>query len=146
MMPNPERLIMHVERSSTAQKVRAMIDMAKSEPEMTVRLGDLDADPMLLGVANGVLDLRTGKLLTPSPSLLVTKHCPVPFDPAAKAPILKSIHQTHHAWQTGACKVPSTAGRVHPDRGSNRALLCIPVWPRAQRQNDIRGTAVLATG
>ena len=68
-----------------------MIDMAKSEPKMTVRLCDLDADPMLLGVANGVLDLRTGELLIPSPSLLVTKHCSVPFDPAARAPILKKF-------------------------------------------------------
>jgi putative DNA primase/helicase len=42
-------------------------------------------------VANGVLDLRTGKLLTPSPSLLVTKHCSVPFDPAAKAPTLNAF-------------------------------------------------------
>jgi hypothetical protein len=38
-----------------------MIEMAKSEPGMTARLSDFDDDPMLLGVANGVLDLRTGR-------------------------------------------------------------------------------------
>jgi phage/plasmid-associated DNA primase len=37
--------------------------MAKSEPGMTVQLIDFDDDPLLLGVANGTLNLRTGKLM-----------------------------------------------------------------------------------
>ena len=82
-----KRLMAHVERSSTEQKIHAMVSMAKSETGMTVRLSDLDADPMLLGVANGVLDLRSGKHLTVSPALLVTKRCRVPYDPEAVAPI-----------------------------------------------------------
>lgn len=86
-----KRLMAHVERSSTEQKIHAMISMAKSEPGMTVRLCDLDADPMLLGMVNGVLNLRTGKLLVPSPSLWVTKRCPVPFDPTATAPNLEAF-------------------------------------------------------
>ncbi|MFM0231087.1 phage/plasmid primase, P4 family [Paraburkholderia sediminicola] len=86
-----KRLMAHVERSSSAQKIRDMIEMAKPKPGMTVRLRDLDADPMLLGVANGVLNLRTGNLLPPSPSLLVTKRCPVPFDPGATAPTLDAF-------------------------------------------------------
>jgi len=81
-----KRLMAHVERSSSAQKIQAMTNMAKSEFGMTVRLSELDADPMLLGVANGVLKLRTKELLSPSPSLLVTKRCPVPYDPDATAP------------------------------------------------------------
>lgn len=80
------RFLAHVQRSSSLQKVRAMIGLAKSEPGMTVQLQTLDADPMALGVLNGVLDLRSRKLLTPTPSLLVTKRCPVSFDPTAKAP------------------------------------------------------------
>jgi putative DNA primase/helicase len=93
---NPEdtkvkRQMKHVDQSSTEQKICAMINMAKSEPGMTVRLSDLDADTMMLGVTNGVLDLRTGTLLRPSPSMLVTKRCPVPFDPSATAPILEAF-------------------------------------------------------
>ena len=80
-------LIAHSIRSSTAQKIQAMVTMAKSESGMTVRLSALDADPMLLGVANGVLDLQTIRLLQPSSSLLVTKRCPVPYDLGATAPI-----------------------------------------------------------
>lgn len=83
--PKTKRLMAHVERSSTAPKIAAMIQMAKSESGMTVQLHKLDADPMLIGVANGVLDLRRGQLLAPSPDLLITKRCAVPYDPTAAA-------------------------------------------------------------
>lgn len=88
-----KRLMAHVERSSTAPKIDAMIKMAKSEPGMTVRLSELDADPMLLGVSNGVLDLRKRQLLAPAPGLRVTKRCPVPFDPEATAPNFEAFIQ-----------------------------------------------------
>ena len=53
---------------------------------MSRRLGDFDSDPHLLGVANGVVDLRRGTLLPVSPQLLVSKRCNVTFDPAAVCP------------------------------------------------------------
>ncbi len=84
--PKTKRLMAHVERTSKAQNLRAMVEMAKSEDGMTVRLGDFDADPMHLGVQNGVLDLRTGKLFPISPTLLVSKRCNVSFDPSATCP------------------------------------------------------------
>jgi putative DNA primase/helicase len=80
------KLLRHIEYSSRAPNLRAMIDMAKSEPGMTRRAGEFDADPMLLGLCNGVLDLRTGQLRTPSPDLLVSKRCNVAYDPAAPCP------------------------------------------------------------
>ena len=80
-------LFKHLQRSSDARSIRAMIEMAKSEPGMTRRLVDFDADPMSLGVGNGVLDLRCGKLLLVSPDILVTKRCGVEFDPAATCPL-----------------------------------------------------------
>lgn len=83
-----KRLMAHVERSSTEQKIHAMINMAKSEPAMTVRLSEVDADHMLLGVPNGVIDLHTQELIPTTPEILVTKRCSVPFDPAATAPRL----------------------------------------------------------
>ncbi|CAE6878762.1 phage/plasmid primase, P4 family [Paraburkholderia domus] len=85
------RFMNDVQRSSSLQKIRAMIELAKSEPGMTVQLHELDADPMLLGVMNGVLNLRTGTLLAPSPSLRVTKRCPVEFRPEAAAPTLDAF-------------------------------------------------------
>lgn len=88
-----KRLIAHVERSSTEQRINSLINMARSEPGMTARLNELDSDPMLLGVANGVLDLRSAQLLPVAPSLMVTKRCPVAFNPNAIAPTLDAFIQ-----------------------------------------------------
>jgi len=80
------KLFRLIEYTSRMSNLRAMIEAAKSEPGMTRRLNEFDADPALLGVANGVLDLNSGKLLPISPDLLVSKRCAVPFDPHATYP------------------------------------------------------------
>lgn len=85
--PKTKRLMAHVERTSKAPNLRAMIEMAKSEPGMTCRLSEFDNDSMLLGVANGVLDLRAGDLLPVSPDLLVSMRCRVEYDPSAECPL-----------------------------------------------------------
>lgn len=92
--PKTRRLMAHVERTSKAPNLRAMIEMAKSEPGMMRSLNEFDADPMLLGVANGVLDLRTGNLLPVSPDLLVSRRCPVAYDPAATPPLFLRFLET----------------------------------------------------
>jgi putative DNA primase/helicase len=84
--PILKRMTAHVRYTSKAQNLRAMIEMAKSEPGMTVRLSDFDDDPTLLGVTNGVLDLPAGTLLPVSPGVLVSKRCNIAFDPAANCP------------------------------------------------------------
>ena len=63
-----------------------MIDMAKSEPGMSANLADFDAHPMLLGVANGVLDLRSGMLLQHAAELRVSKRASVSYDSSATCP------------------------------------------------------------
>ncbi|MGB8278067.1 MAG: phage/plasmid primase, P4 family [Methylovirgula sp.] len=77
----PKQMMRHVQYTSKAPNLYAMIKMAKSEADMTVRLSEFDADPMLLGVANGVLDLRDGTLLPVSPDVRVSKRCNVVYDP-----------------------------------------------------------------
>ena len=85
----PRKLLQLIEYTSRSPNQRAMIEMAKSEPGMTVRLCEFDADPLLLGVANGVLDLRHRRLLSVSPDIMVSKRCPMEFDPAAHCPIFE---------------------------------------------------------
>ena len=68
-----------------------MIEMAKSEPGMSASLADFDADPMLLGVLNGVVDLRTGVLRPAAPDLRVSKRCSVAFDPRADCPRFRAF-------------------------------------------------------
>lgn len=74
-----------VHRSS--QRIEAMIQMAAAEPRMSVAdPSAFDADPYLLGVEGGAVDLRTGRLLPPSPAHRISKCVGVRFDPAATCP------------------------------------------------------------
>ncbi|MBT8002173.1 MAG: hypothetical protein HN578_04555 [Rhodospirillales bacterium] len=82
-----KKLRAHANQSSTLQRIEAMIKLAKSEPGMSVRISDFDADPYVLGVLNGVLDLRKGVLQSITPSTLVSKRANVIFDPEAICPL-----------------------------------------------------------
>ena len=74
-----------VHRSS--QRVEAMIQMAAAEPGMSVAdPSAFDANPYLLGVEGGAIDLRTGRLLPPSPAHRISKCVGVRYDPAASCP------------------------------------------------------------
>jgi putative DNA primase/helicase len=73
-------------RSEYAPRIKAMVDLAKTEREVTVSALDLDRDPMLLCVENGVIDLKTGSIRAPSREDLITKQTHVIFDPAATCP------------------------------------------------------------
>jgi putative DNA primase/helicase len=80
-------LLKQAQYSSTLQRIQAMIELAKSEPGMSVSLSDFDADPCTLGVQNGVLDLCKGVLLPVTPSTLVSKRTNVGYDPSAQYPL-----------------------------------------------------------
>ena len=66
-----------------------MLDLAKSL--LAVKDECLDADPWLLNVENGSIDLRTGHLEKHDPRDLLTKVVPVQADRTAKCPIFKKF-------------------------------------------------------
>lgn len=69
------------------KRLEAMIQLAKSEDGMTIgHMSELDADNWLLGVRNGVVDLRTGALLAPDPAMLITRQCNAEYHRDAKCP------------------------------------------------------------
>jgi putative DNA primase/helicase len=72
--------------SQGASKVKAMLEMARSEVGIPVMTEDLDQHPYLLNVRNGVLDLESNTLLPHDPLLLMTKIVPVDYDPNATCP------------------------------------------------------------
>lgn len=77
-------LMKHAIRTHDKPRLEAMLSLATSESGMSVRQVDLDKQKHLLGVKNGVVNLQTGKLLVNTPDLLITKYCPVNFDPDAE--------------------------------------------------------------
>jgi P4 family phage/plasmid primase-like protien len=80
-------------------RIGAVADLARGVPAVQVRLGEFDACPDLLNTGNGVVDLRTGELAPHDPALLMTKLCPVDYDPAAE----------HPDWKAALQAVPSEA-------------------------------------
>jgi len=81
-----KKLLKHALDSESAARVRAALESARSEAGIPVLPEQLDAHPMLLAVANGVIDLQTGELLPHSREHLLTKSAPVAYNPAAVAP------------------------------------------------------------
>ena len=77
-------LAKHAARSESADKIRAMLELAKSE--VPVSPDELDAGTMLLNVKNGTIDLRTGVRREHRREDLITKLAPVEYDPTAAAP------------------------------------------------------------
>lgn len=73
-------------KSQSARAVRAMIEMAKSEPQVVVRPDAFDRNPHILNTPSGIVDLRTGELRTAEPSDLLALQTSVGYDPEAECP------------------------------------------------------------
>lgn len=67
--------------------VKSMVNLAKSDPRVMVPVGELDKMSHLLGVKNGVVDLRTGQLLPSDPEYRITMLAGCEYDRGARAPI-----------------------------------------------------------
>lgn len=75
-----DKFVAFAMRSQNEARIRAMINLARSEVPIAVRAAALDADPWLLNVRNGTLDLRTGVLRSHRRTDLLTKLAPVVYD------------------------------------------------------------------
>lgn len=73
-------------KSEACARLKAMIELAQSEPGMVVTPQQLDVNPWLLNVQNGTIDLKTGALRPHRREDLITKLAPVAYDPMATCP------------------------------------------------------------
>lgn len=71
-------------RAETDHAVREILNIAKWD--VAIKQGQFDADPNLLGVRNGVVDLRTGELRSAVRKDYITKQANVTFDASATCP------------------------------------------------------------
>ena len=79
-----QAMLDHARKCEAATRLKAMVELARDE--LPVTFDELDADPWLLNVQNGTLDLRTGKLRDHDATDLITKLAPVEHDAAATCP------------------------------------------------------------
>ncbi|NQV93978.1 MAG: hypothetical protein HQ482_02395 [Sphingomonadales bacterium] len=70
----------------TEKRIKSILELAKSEPGMSILPKAMDAHPELLGVRNGVVDLRTGTLRYNDPALYITKYVDYDYNSTAACP------------------------------------------------------------
>jgi putative DNA primase/helicase len=68
----------------TRKHLIAVAGLAQQFPEVILPFDKLDADPLLLGVLNGTIDLRAGEFRPGRREDCITKRCNIVFDPHAK--------------------------------------------------------------
>jgi len=76
----------HAANSHHVARLKAMQEIASRDPIICVPVKELDSNPMLLGVANGVVNLITGKLEPNHPDKLITRYSGVRYDGRAGCP------------------------------------------------------------
>jgi putative DNA primase/helicase len=67
-------------------RISSMLWLARSDPRIVIRREEIDADNFLLGVRNGVIDLRSGRRRDGQKGDFITKSCGCNFDPNATCP------------------------------------------------------------
>ncbi|MBZ0104613.1 MAG: DUF5906 domain-containing protein [Sulfuricella denitrificans] len=82
-----KQLASHAGKTQHINRLKAMIELAQSEAGIPIHQSELDRDNWLLGVSNGVVNLRTGLLREPRREDLITKLAFTIYDPNAKCPI-----------------------------------------------------------
>jgi len=104
-------------QSESEVRLKAMITLAESEQGIAVTPDALDADPWLLNVSNGTLDLHTGTLRPHSRDDLITKIAEVAFDENA----------TSEVWERFLERVlPSPELRTYVQQAVGYSLVGVP--------------------
>jgi hypothetical protein len=81
----------HAMYCQSAPRLKAMIELAQTEIEVVLSPKTFDTDPLMLGVKNGVIDLRTGAFRQAMRENYISRRCNVDFDPAAECPNWKNF-------------------------------------------------------
>jgi putative DNA primase/helicase len=81
-----DALIKHALKSQAESRLTAMVSLAESEIEVALSAKALDSNPWLVGVQNGVVELKTGKFRAGRREDLITKQASVWYDPNAHCP------------------------------------------------------------
>lgn len=81
-----DALLAHAFKSEGAERIRAVVALAQSEPEIVLRHDQLDRDRWLFNVRNGTIDLQTNKFYKHRRADYITKISPVEYDKKATCP------------------------------------------------------------
>jgi putative DNA primase/helicase len=82
-----KRLFRHADSTESLKRLGSMVSVATTEKGITISQSALDDDKYLLGVKNGIVDLKTGELIPSTKSQMITKRTNVTFDADAQCPV-----------------------------------------------------------
>jgi len=71
--------------SESNRAIKAMIELARTDSRITVRMHDFDANPWLINCPNGTLDLKERRLREHRREDLITKTSAVPYEPETES-------------------------------------------------------------
>ena len=97
LLQEAARMVREMDDDGWARKCEArsklsnMLELAKQLRGVSVTPDELDRNQRLLGVANGTLNLVTGKLQEPNKDDLITMSSPVEFVEGAECPVFESF-------------------------------------------------------
>jgi P4 family phage/plasmid primase-like protien len=73
-------------QSESLRAVNGIVGTAAVDPRIAISVSDLNRNPLILAVKNGVLDLRSGELKSGARGDYCTQQAAVAFDPVAQCP------------------------------------------------------------
>jgi putative DNA primase/helicase len=76
----------HALRSQAEPRLKAMVNLAQTEAAVVISASQLDADPWLLGLRNGAINLKTDTFRPTRREDLILKRADVDFDVEAQCP------------------------------------------------------------
>jgi P4 family phage/plasmid primase-like protien len=82
--PKVNEIINWAKQAKSNTRINNMIKSAVSDKRTLVGVSQWDGDSSLLGVMNGVVDLRSGELLSGRPDLYITRRAPVAYTPGLR--------------------------------------------------------------
>jgi putative DNA primase/helicase len=77
--PRAADLVKHANKAKSNSSIENMISQGSSDERIQVPVDEWDNNPYLLGVKNGVIDLKTGELKAGRPDLHLTKRSPISY-------------------------------------------------------------------
>lgn len=77
-------IIKWAQLSKSNARIKSAIENSNSDRRIRVPLDSWDSDINMLGVMNGIVDLRSGELIKNRPDLYITKRAPVAYTPGLR--------------------------------------------------------------
>jgi putative DNA primase/helicase len=76
----------HALKSESSGSISAVVNLAKNDPRLNLKVSEFDTDPYIIGCSNGIVDLRTGEIRGFTRDDFMTKNTNVVYDPTFSLP------------------------------------------------------------